>query len=370
MKRVGLFPMVSMVALTACATLASEGRGDVDLPNVLSGPFRALKHGQTCDGDVCTGVDELPPGTPNGVVKYPGSPASRSPSVLVRGAGGDDLRVVLYVGRGVAGTPEDRISRMEAPDARTFTDVVDVLHADQPWEKGAMSDPAALEVNGEVWIYYEVHGVGVGRARSSDGLTGRAFTKDPGPLAIDGAAGAWETEPPRAPSVVRLDDGSFHLFYASGKAIGEATSSDGLHFTRAGTTPIVTASAAVDIASLPPGVRPPFDDDSVDDPTVDRIVTVTGRTLYRMLYTGRDLRGGSSVGYAGRFGDAGTFEKQEGFVFGGKLPGSATSNSHANAPAVARFADMALVFANVDSDKEQKIGIGIAPQTKTLPIGE
>jgi hypothetical protein len=349
------------VASSACATLAGEGKGDVDLPNTLTGPFRALKRGQLCDGDVCTGVDELPSGTSNGIIKYPGNPPARSPSALVRG----ELHVVLYVGRGIEGQPINRIARMESFDARTFDDARDVMTADAMFEGGVMTDPSALDVNGAVWIYYAVP-TGIARAVSTDGLNGGAFAKDGKTITLSGTQEAWETEPPRAPSVIRLDDGTFRLFYASGKSIGEATSSDGVAFTRTGLA--LSPSNPVDPSTLPEGVRLPFDDDAVDDPSVQRVVTTLGRVHYQLHYTGRDRRGGSSVGFAGRFGETGKFEKREGFVFGGKLFGDPDGNSHANAPTVARFADFALIFANVDHDRSQKLGIGIAPQRRTLPI--
>jgi hypothetical protein len=350
--------LLPMVFLCSCATLASEGHGDVDLPNLLSGPFRVLKNNQTCNGDVCVGVDELPHGTSTGIPSYPGTPPSKSPAVLVRGT----LHVILYAARGTDIGKPDRIVRMESTDARTFTDVSDVLSA----EAGeTLSDPWAVEVGSEVWLYYGVPG-GIGRARSTDGLAGRVFQKEP-KLAIGGTVEGWETDPPRAPSVAKLDDGTFHLFYGSGNAIGEATSSDGVTFTRVA-GPVIAPSPPKPEEQLGPGERPPFDDLSVDDPCIDRSYTPLGRVLWRVLYTGRDRRGGSSVGYAGRFGDVGTFERKVGFVFGGKLPGTAATNSHANAPAVARFDDFALVFANIDVDKGQKIGIGVAPQTRLLPL--
>jgi hypothetical protein len=352
--------LLSMVLLSSCATLASEGHGDVDLPNLLSGPFRVLKNDQTCTGTTCVGVDELPHGTSTGIPSYPGTPPSKSPSVLVRGT----LHVILYAARGPDITKPDRIVRMESADARSFTDVSDVLNAEMGQ---TITDPWAIEVGSEVWLYYGVPG-GIGRARSTDGLAGRAFEKESN-LVIGGAVGSWETEPPRAPSVAKLDDGSFHLFYASGTSIGEATSTDGATFVRVD-GPVISPSPPKPESQLGPGERPPFDDLAVDDPCVDRSLTPLGRVLWRVLYTGRDRRGGSSVGYAGRFGDVGTFERKVGFVFGGKLPGTAATNSHANAPAVARFEDFALVFANIDADKGQKIGIGVAPQTRLLPIGD
>lgn len=355
--------VVLYVASTACATLAGEGKGDVDLPNALTGPFRALKRGKVCDGDECTGVDELPAGTSNGIIKYPGNPPSRSPSVLVRG----ELHVVLYAGRGLEGQPLDRIVRMETTDGRTFADATDVLRADAMFEGGTIHDPSALDVGDSVWLYYAVPS-GIARAVSTDGRTGAAFAKDGKLVALEGAVETWETEPPRAPSVVRLDDGSFRMFYASGKSIGEARSNDGVTFSRVGLA--IGPSAPIDPATLPEGVRPPFDDESVDDPTIQRIVTAAGRVHYQLHYTGRDRSGRSSIGFAGRFGEDGKWEKREGFVFGGKLFGDPDGNSHANAPSVARFESFALIYANIDHDRSQKLGIGIAPQRMTLPIGE
>jgi hypothetical protein len=338
------FPLLLLcVVASACATLAGEGRGDVDLPNALTGPFRALKHGETCDNGECTGVDELPSGSANGIIGYPGSPPSRSPSVLVRGSGvGNDLRVVLYAGRGAEGTPTDRIVRMEAPDARTFEDVVDVLTADAAFEGGSIGDPCVLGVGSELWLYYGLGAGGIARAKSTDGHAGRAFVKDGRPITLEGQKGLWELDPPRAPAVFRMDDGTFRLFYASGSSIGEADSKDGVVFTRLDadpTTPepdpVLMAAEPVDPSTLAEGVRLPFDDRAVDDPWIDRVVTPIGRPLWRLHYTGRDRRGGSSIGFAGRFGDRGRFDKREGFVFGGKLFGDPDGNSHANAPAIA-----------------------------------
>ena len=366
----------------SCATIAAEGQGDVDLPNALSGPFRPLKRDKICDGDVCTGVDELPPGTPNGQPSYPRAPLSRNATVLVRGSGvGDDLRVVMYVARDLDDDP-DRIARFEAADARTFKDAQDVLTADQPFEGQSIGDPCAIEVGGAVWLYYTIHRrtdfpgqiPGIARAVSTDGLAGRAFEKDAAPvLGLEGTKGAWETDAPRAPSVVRDDAGTFHLFYAANGAIGEATSADGIHFTRvdgypatAGIDPVIGPSAAVDPTTLPEGVKPPFDDLGLDDPYVVREQTALGRTIYRLFYTGRDRRAGSAVGLAGRYGDdPGPFDRADGFVFGGK------QNPHVNAPAVARFPSFSLMYANVDDQtKGQDLGVAIAPAQMKLPIAE
>ena len=360
-----LLLLLSVLA-TSCATLADVGRGDQDLPSALSGPFRQLRHGRQCVEDpdtheqFCNGVDELPEGTSNGQAKYPGRPPSRSPTALVRG----DLHVILFVARGKEGEPTDRIARMESKDARKFDDLVDVIPLDRPDEGKQIGDPFALDVDGKVVLYYSSPTGGIFRARAPD-AAGTTFAKD-GPITLDGVKDSVETDPPRAPSVLRMPDGTFRLFYASGALIFEAQG-DGLRFSRLG--PVMTLSPTVDPTTLPEGVRPPFDDAAVDDPYVDRVVTAAGHVLYRMHYTGRDVRGGSSIGFGGRFGDSGLFTKEKGFVYGGKLPGGFTANAHANAPAVARFpGGFALLYANQDTgEPSQRIGVAIAPQSMYLP---
>src|SRR5258708_28263137 len=103
-----------------------------------------------------------------------------------------------------------------------------VRRAEQHWEGSDVDGPSALRVGGEVWLYYGGAG-GIGLARSIDGLL---FTKTPGPVLAPDPGNAWETSPPRAPSVAVLPDGSWTMFYAAGNAIGEAHSSDGLSWTR------------------------------------------------------------------------------------------------------------------------------------------
>jgi hypothetical protein len=153
--------------------------------------------------------------------------------------------------------------------------------------------------------------------------------------------------------VVRLADGSFRLFYVAGKSIGEATSSDGVVWQRAPNNPVFAPSQPVDPATLPPGVKLPFVDDAVDDPSADIVTTAGERTLIRMLYTGRDRRGGVTIGYAGRIEGQAKFDRAPGSVFGSRV--------HANAPAILRFENFSLLFANIDlnpgRNPEQAIGV-------------
>jgi hypothetical protein len=374
MKAAKLLLLAPFALGVACATLAGSGQGDVDLPSNLVGPFRSLKRGKTCDGDTCTGVDELPDGTTNGIAKYPQAPPSRAPAVMRLGEGGD-LHLAIYAARDLDANL-DTIVRMESPDARTFasSDVTTVLGADQPWEGGAIGDPWVLRDGADVWLYYDVHATnepgqtpGIARARATDGA-GLAFSKD-GLVTIDGSKGGWETEPPRAPSVVRDDAGVYHLFYASGTSIGEATSADGLHFTRVGTSAVLVPSTAPTVP-LPEGEKPPFDDLAVDDPCVERAITPAGEVHWRVLYTGRDVAGASAIGFAARYGDAGALSRNPGSVFSTKL--------HANAPALARFDAFTLLYpmqdVNMNEPKfdplKQAIGVAISPERTYLPIAE
>jgi hypothetical protein len=197
-----------------------------------------------------------------------------------------------------------------------------------------------VRVGSDVWLYYAAAG-GVGLAVSSDG--GRTFQPQPGPvLGADQGIG-WESTPPRAPSVAVLPDGTFHMLYASGDAVGEAKSSDGKTWQRVDgdpTTPaldpVLLPSAHVDPSTLPAGVPPPFDEGAVDDPLLVPTVDAAGRLLLRALYTGYSAPIGapsrtSAIGVAGRFGTNGVFTKQPNPVY--------SVQSGEAAPALLQFGD-------------------------------
>ncbi len=356
----------------ACATLAGAGAGDVDLPSNLVGPFRELKNAKECRGSVCTGVNELPADALDGLISVPPGTLVRAGATLRLGTG-DDLHLALFAAHDVGPSPAT-IVRMESPDARSYaaSDLSVALAADQAWEGGAIGDPWVVRAEAGVWLYYSVHPVagqsaqtpGIARARASD-AAGTSFTKD-GLVTIDGPLGSWETDPPRAPSVGRDDAGRWHLFYGSGAAIGEAVGDDGLHFTRVGQAPVLSAAPPAP-ADLPAGVQPPFDDLAVDDPCVERVITPAGRVLWRVLYTGLDQRTGSGIGYAARYGDSGPLTRNDASVYSTKL--------HARAPALARFGEFALLFPTQDTTtqaswdpKKQAIGVAVTPVRVYLPM--
>lgn len=292
------------VALAGCATGGADGQGDVGLPTAGVGPFRKLASSEV-PGIAPFVLDER-------------RAAFRDPGALARGAGASGPEVWLYaVARDASG--KDVIVRSRATDGRAFFGTSQnggrspavVLTPTEPWEGDALSGPAPLVVGDVVYLYYAGKG-GIGRARSTDGLT---FTKDPGPILARDPAVAFETSAPSSPSVARLPDGRLRMFYAGGAGIGEAESADGVRFTRRDAIPATPALDPVLDRALPsPGEPAPFDAGEVADPHVMLRVTSAGRLHVRVLYTGYDRPRGesprvSAIGFAARYGDAGPLER-------------------------------------------------------------
>lgn len=302
--------ILALVGLVSCATIGSTGEGDVDLPTTGVGPFRKL------DSTEVLGV------APFVLADKPSR--YREPSALAVTADASTPSVYLYaVAQNADATMNvtDVIVRTRADDARSFYGTSDdtghaprvVLAPDAAWEGARLGGPSALRVGAQVWLYYAAAG-GIGLARSDDGV---AFRKEAAPVLAPDASVAWETTPLAAPSVAQYPDGSFRMLYAAGAFIGEAESADGVTWKRrdadASTPaidPVLGPSAPVDPATLAPGAKPPFDTKSVGDPCLVPRVTPAGRLHVRVLYTGRDVAGGSTIGFAARYGDTGPLSRQ------------------------------------------------------------
>lgn len=84
----------------------------------------------------------------------------------------------------------------------------------------------------------------VGYATSSDGIT---WTRYPDPVLEPGAAGEWDSDGFEAPFVIKENDTSYRMWYTGygqpGPAIGYATSTDGIHWTKHPGNPILTAGS-------------------------------------------------------------------------------------------------------------------------------
>ena len=295
MKRAAAFvTLVGLAVLAACATSGAIGEGDRNLPTVGVGPFRKLAADE---------VREIAPFVyDDRIALY------REPAVVA-----DGEATLLYVVAKRDG--RDVIVRSRADDGRAFYGSTSdfgktaptVLAADQPWEGPSVSGPFVLRSGAGFTLYYAAAG-GIGSARSADGLT---FQKDPGPLLTRDPAAAWESTEVHAPSAYVLADGRVRLLYASGTSIGEAESTDGgAHFTRLSPLPILGPAPDAAPGSLLPNEKPPFDTARVDDPCASLETTPVGRLHVRVLYTGYDAAGVSTIGYAARFGTEGALERQ------------------------------------------------------------
>jgi hypothetical protein len=334
-----------------CATLASSGVGDRDLPSSGVGPFRKLEGAE---------VPGIAPFVLDDRLAW-----FREPAVLPLDDDPSSARVAMYAVAREAGSGRDVVVRSRAEDGRSFFGTSSdsghappvVLRADRAWEGAGVRSPSALRVGAHVYVYYASDG-GIGVAVSDDGL---AFDKRDAPVLAPDDAGA-----PAAPSVAIFPDGTWHMLYAAGVAIAEATSADGVTWTRRG---IVLAPAPpVDPAALVPGEKPPFDSGQVTDPCLVPRITPAGRLHVRVLYTGYDAAPGaaaraSAIGFAARFGDDGALERQP-------LPVYAVGK-HEAAPALFAWGGAAFLYVHQDraatpSDVYPAVAAALAPATLSL----
>jgi hypothetical protein len=306
MKRALLF-----VALASCATLGEGDGGGENLPNAHAGPFRKLV--QTELGQSRSAPNVLDDSGQLG----------RDPSVIDVDGDPSTLDVFGYFSVTIppegeeadVAAPPNAIARFGAIDARSFDRARElVIEPADAWEGGTVGAPSALRIGGEIWIYYAAAG-GIGRATSPDGLT---FTRDGAPVLAPDPAG-WEAgAAPASPGVVRLDDGSFRMFYAvaaggAGSSIGEARSDDGIAWTRLGSGPALAPAPA----PLPAGEGDePYDSLSVGSPCPVLAVSPIGGVILRVYYGAVDRLGTGVIGLAARFGNDGPLVRATSPVFG------------------------------------------------------
>lgn len=343
--------------LAACATTGASGEGDRDLPSAGVGPFRKLG-------------DEEVSGIAPFVFDRPDD-GFGEPAVLDEGA--DVLLFAAAVRDGV-----DVIVRSRATDGRNFygtsgdsARTAPVVLAPEDgsagWETGGVRSPFALRALGTVLLYYAAD-AGIGVARAADAFT---FTKVPGPVLARDPAYPLETTPPGAPTAYVGDDARVHLFYTSGSSIFEAVSEDGVHFQRldpdpstAALEPVFGPSPRPAPGALLPNEKPPFDTGGVGDPSASVGRTPAGRSVVRVLYTGRDDQGTTAIGFAARFGDAGPLSRNAAPVYSVKQ-GEA-------APALLQTDDRSMLYVQQNrrrfgDDFYRAIAAAVAPVDLTLP---
>lgn len=348
MRRVARFALARITHLAfgalalACGTLGGEGGGDRDLPSAGVGPFR-----------------KLGPTEQHGVPPYVLDDKAlrmREPAIVALGDA-TSTEVALFV-TGVS-NGHDAILRSRATDARTFFGTSAqagqrprvVLEPTRPWEGGSVGGPSVVRDGADWWLFYAAAG-GIGRARSSDGLT---FASDADPvLALPGA---------RAPSVTRTDAG-WSMLYAKDGAIWEATSADGARFATVPGGPVLAAAPPPDHA-LVQGEKPPFDGLAVDDPCAAARVTVAGRVQFRVLYTGWSVdpdtkQPVSAIGFAARWGTTGPLTRNASPVL--------AIGKGERAPALFEWTDasqktqaLSMLYVQMDHMDYPSIGGAVAP---------
>lgn len=346
--------LAALVAIAlGCATLATPGAVDVELPNAKAGPFRVLRSGELDDA---TTTHVAPYLASNSTLLY------RDPAPLDLDGDPATLAIAVYA---VAGEPSSsRIVRFSADDGRSLDKApAPVLEATEPWEGGHVGAPVALSVGGETWLYYDAAG-GIGLARSSDGV---AFTKQSAPVFADGLGCGGATSVPGDPAVVRDAGGTFRLFWAPSGAgvLCEAVSDDGVTFRLPPGDGVVLRTSTAPAAPADGGADEPFDDAELASPFAVVSATAEGRPVLRVYYAGRNRAGVWALGMAARFGADGPLERATAPVLANTL--------QPRTPAVVPFRDFTLLYFTeyagaTDALRYPALTGGVAPATVDLTV--
>lgn len=113
-----------------------------------------------------------------------------------------------------------KIRHARSPDGRTWSVLPEpVLSADQAWEKGRLFYPTVVKADGVYLMWYgsywaeRASTTALGFAASSDGVT---WHKSPAnPVLRPDPERSWESHYTTSQSVMRLDDGTWRIWYAS-----------------------------------------------------------------------------------------------------------------------------------------------------------
>lgn len=168
-----------------------------------------------------------------------------------------------------------------SPDGVTW-----IKHANSPmltptedWEDGDLGHPHVIKDGAIYKMWYAPNNRAVGYATSSDGINWTKYAENP---ILEGTPGAWDKDGISAPFVIKFGPNDYRMWYQDGNyaKIGYATSSDGINWTKH-PDPVLTQ-----------GPRDAWDDERVSDPNI-----LFDGVTYHMWYTGQD---GSTlrIGYA------------------------------------------------------------------------
>lgn len=257
------------------------------------------------------------------------------------------------------------IVRRVALDGRSFereTDVV--LEPSEPWEYEQITSPSAIGVGAEVFLYY-ASGRGIGLAKSSDSLT---FTKVNGsPLFDPDATGlvlgiaetGWDAG--RTP-----DNPSVISLGDEGFAMFyDVLGPDGRVIGEARSEDGYHWQRVGDGPVLAPGEsgEEAYDDRGVGAPCAVAGESALGRPLLRLYYSAQSKAGVSTIGMAARYED-GPFERAASPVFG------AGSSRGPHQPSVIVFEGLSFLFATQEKSGAQEdpvVAAGVAPAQAVLP---
>jgi predicted GH43/DUF377 family glycosyl hydrolase len=136
----------------------------------------------------------------------------------------------------------------QSSDGRAWTKRGRVLSPDPAtWEGNYIAANGSALVEKSKWSYWYQSGEGIpqiGLARSDDGLHWR---KEPQPVLLPGPRGSWDERGVADPYVLKLG-GEYYIYYlgqnrARQQQIGLARSTDGIHWTKLRSNPVMEAPA-------------------------------------------------------------------------------------------------------------------------------